>query len=46
MHGTELADLVWAVPEINLWKGVDGKIFFRWVEVLFITDFRRVGGGG
>ena len=43
-----------AVPEINLCVcvcvggggggGVDGKKIFRWVEVLFITDFRRLGG--
>ena len=35
-----------AVPEINLWRGRGGrpKKFFRWVEVLFITDFRRLGG--
>ena len=34
-----------AVPEINLWEGGGRqKNFFRWVEVLFITDFRRLGG--
>ena len=33
-----------AVPEINLWGGGRQKEFFRLVEVLFITDFRRLGG--
>ena len=38
--------LFWAVPEINLWPvgGWTAKKIFRWVEVLLITDFRRLGG--
>ena len=41
---TILSAIFRAVPEINLWGGWMAKKNFQWVEVLFITDFRRLGG--
>ena len=43
-NNKSVPDQVRAVPEINLWGDGRQKKFFWWVEVLFITDFRRLGG--